>query len=1023
LRTRGMLVVALLTTAAVVAPESPVHADVPQPWALRTIAGGPGQGTATSVAARPDAISFRPDGSLLVLADKVLRSVDLRTGTATIVAGTGLDDPLTEQTHSPDGRVGGRPGPAALASIGPAHHLAVRPDGSAVLSGESPVGWATYELSSTDRIRPAQCCSEYQNEAIPDGAGGYYYTDGNAAIRHRAADGSDVLFAGGSYDYGGACPVGPALSTPLDTLNFAQIALNPAGELVLAEPECVVRYDAATGALVRIAGSDSGTGSTGDGGPAVAAHLDQVRGIAYDAAGDLFLATGPEVREVTPDGTISTVAGSGTTLTGYNGMPQGTAPRTSAAIGDGGPAIDASMNATGVAVDGNRLAIIDQADNRVRLVSPIAPSATITTVFGDGWAGFDRYDVGAPAGHSLDGPALDAQLAPNDGEATAPDGTRYVATAWSTIAAIGTDGAVHTVAGTGVVGDSPDGATAATSALYEPASVTVGPDGTVYFVDHHARIRAITAAGTLTTLVGGGTDASDGVAAATAGIYPVGRLAVDVPGRIYWSDQYFGSSSGPRVRMWDPSSGLVTTIAGGGSSTSDGLALGAALTSPTGAALTADGRVLFTDGERVRAVAGGGTPSAAIVTIAGVSGHTSCTALPGGSGSIATQTYLTRAGDVVTATNGDVFFVDGAALDRIDAQGQLTTVAGQRCYGHPGPFDAVGNDRASFYSPLWTGLDIDGEPLVVDRVAGRIYRATPDHVLPAPTITDVHASSTQLQVTWSATDVPADSSGVRTYTVDAEPGHHEYVVYATTTQVTLRGLDNGQSYSMTVTAQNTAGDSAASTPVQGTPGASPPSPPRQLWVDPIAGGLVVHFQRPLNDGGSPITSYVATASPGNVTVTVSGSAESATIRGLATRGYSVTVSAANAGGTGAAASTTGTPDAVPSLARVVVTAPRTRIGLSRAAGIRDVDTADVVLTDAHGHRVGVGLLCLSGSGARVACDQQVVVRIIVTPTSALQSRALYRLTVNPSGDPNPITDLGGNAVPRFTMSFRAGSSG
>src|SRR5436305_10127232 len=172
-----MLVVALLATAAVVAPESPVHADAPQPWALRTIAGGPGQGNATSLAARAQAIAFRPNGDLLVLGDKVLRSVDLAAGTATIVAGTGRDDPLAEQTHSPDGLFGGRPGPGRLATIGSARRLAVRPDGSAILSGYDPSNWTMYELSSTDRIRSAPCCAEYQDDVIPDEAGGYYYTD------------------------------------------------------------------------------------------------------------------------------------------------------------------------------------------------------------------------------------------------------------------------------------------------------------------------------------------------------------------------------------------------------------------------------------------------------------------------------------------------------------------------------------------------------------------------------------------------------------------------------------------------------------------------------------------------------------------------------------------------------------------------------------------------------------------------------------------------------------------------------
>lgn len=1023
-RTRGMLVVVLVAAAAVIAPESPAHADPQQPWALRTIAGGPGQGPATTIAVRPDAIAFRPtDGHLLVLGDAVLRSVDLGAGSATIVAGTGLDEPLTEQTHaSPANAL--YAGPARVASIRSVHHMAVRPDGSAVLSGYDPSNWTAYEISAADRIRSTRCCTEYQGEVIPDGGGGYYYTTGAAyeSIRHLAADGSDVVIAGGNNNSPWTCPVGPALSATIDALNIAQMVLDPDGNLVFAEPECVVRYDATTGNLVRVAGSDFGTGSTGDGGQAVNAHLDSIRGIAYDSAGDLFIATGPEVREVGTDGIITTVAGNGTTLPGYYGSPDGPAPRTGAEIGDGGPAIASSIDATGVAVSGNRLAIIDRTNNRVRLVSPIAPNATITTVVGDGWTGSDRYTSGAPAGRSSDGPALDVQFGPFGGVATASDGTRYVATGWNTIAAIGVDGILRTVAGTGVAGHSPDGATAATSPIDFPYGVAVGADGTVYFVDHYDHIRAITTAGTLTTLVGGGTDPGDGVTATAAKIAPEGRMAVDAQGRIFWPETYDGDVYKPRIRMWSPSSGLVTTVAGGGSSTSDGLALSASLNGASALTLTPDGRLLFNDSERLRAVVGAGTPSAVVATLAGVAGHNSCTAPPGGSGSIATQTYLRGTGDVVAAPNGDIFFVDGRALERIDPGGQLTLVAGLRCNGTPAPFDAVGNDRAQFYSPK-AGIDTDGEPLIVDAGAGRIYRATPDHVLAAPAITGVTTSSGQLTVAWSAPDLPADSSGVRTYTVDAEPGHHDAVVYATTTQVVLRGLDNDQTYTVTVTAQNTAGDSAASAPVLATPGASPPGQPRQLWVDPVAGGLVVHFQAPLDDGGSAITSYDATASPGNITVTVGAGSESATIYGLSHQRYSVTVRAHTAAGIGAAAATGGTPDLVPTLARSVATSPRTHVVLTRPAGVRDVDTADLALTDAGGHRLSVVVACYSGSGARVMCDQQVVARMVVTPRASLHAGARYTLTVNPAGDANPITDLAGNAVPRFAMSFRAGSAG
>src|SRR5206468_10807971 len=126
---------------------------------------------------------------------------------------------------------------------------------------------------------------------------------------------------------------------------------------------------------------------------------------------------------------------------------------------------------------------------------------------------------------------------------------------------------------------------------------------------------------------------------------------------------------------WDPATGLVTTVAGGGSSTGDGPALLAQLTAPLGAAVAPDGRVVFGDSERLRAVVAPGTPAAAVVTIAGQPGTSSCTAPAGGAGSVADQIALDRVADLVVAGSGDIFLADGSALERVDPQGRLTLLA------------------------------------------------------------------------------------------------------------------------------------------------------------------------------------------------------------------------------------------------------------------------------------------------------------------------------------------------------------
>jgi len=74
----------------------------------------------------------------------------------------------------------------------------------------------------------------------------------------------------------------------------------------------------------------AGSNVVGDGGPASAAALSDAEGVAFDSAGNLFVADANDhrVRKIAPDGTISTVAGDGTP--GFRG--------------DGGPASVARLN-------------------------------------------------------------------------------------------------------------------------------------------------------------------------------------------------------------------------------------------------------------------------------------------------------------------------------------------------------------------------------------------------------------------------------------------------------------------------------------------------------------------------------------------------------------------------------------------------------------------------------------------------------------------------------------------------------
>ena len=170
------------------------------------------------------------------------------------------------------------------------------------------------------------------------------------------------------------------------------------------------------GVISRVAGDGractnlAATPSCGDGGPATAAQLGQPWGLAVNSDGDLFIADSndEEVREVTPGGTITTVAGNGAVC------------RAAPTCGDGGPATSAQLwapHALAIDTAGN-LYIGDANDAEVRRVTP---AGTITRVAGTG----TRCSSAPACGDG--GSATAAQLSSNDGLATDGAGNVYIA--------------------------------------------------------------------------------------------------------------------------------------------------------------------------------------------------------------------------------------------------------------------------------------------------------------------------------------------------------------------------------------------------------------------------------------------------------------------------------------------------------------------------------------------------------------------------------------------------------------------
>jgi trimeric autotransporter adhesin len=353
--------------------------------------------------------------------------------------------------------------------------------------------------------------------AVAVGAGGTVYIADQTNERIRAVtNGTINTIAGtGFYRYRGD----GGMATAAVFNNPTNVGFDAQGNLYLTDQQNdAIRMIQPGGTIGTFAGTGA-AGETGNGGPAKSATLYAPWGLGLDANGNVYF-TEPYtnyVRKVDTSGIITKIAGTG------NG----------GSTGDNAPAVQAQVNGPrSVASDlsGNTY-IAEDGSSRIRKISP---TGVITTVAGNGTAGF--------AGD--EGLAVNAQINHPASVAADSAGNLYIADFDNQrVRKVTTDGKIHTVAGNGNMGSSGDGGLATAAQLNVPVSVAVDNKGNLFIGEHEGhRVRKVTPNGTISTVAGNGILAfsGDGGAATSASISQPYGLAVDGSGNLFIADMING---------------------------------------------------------------------------------------------------------------------------------------------------------------------------------------------------------------------------------------------------------------------------------------------------------------------------------------------------------------------------------------------------------------------------------------------------------------------------------------------------
>ena len=254
--------------------------------------------------------------------------------------------------------------------------------------------------------------------------------------------------------------------------------------------------------------------------------------------------------------------------------------------------------------------------------------------------------------------------------------------------------------------------------LDDPEGLTLDRNGNFFFTDwrNDRILRVDISAGTITTMAGTGVlgYSGDGEQARDAQLFIPTGVVLDHAGNLYIADTY-----NHRIRRVEVTTGIITTVAGGGFSTQEkGPARDVQLKFPTSVALDSKGNILITDSgnHRIMRV---NPVSDTIATVAGngKSGYS-------GDGAAATQARLNSPKGIVLDSKGNILITDSGnhRIRRVDHRtGIITTIVGSSTSTLKG----INPNHVQLRFPAGVALDSKGNILITDSGNHRILRVNP----------------------------------------------------------------------------------------------------------------------------------------------------------------------------------------------------------------------------------------------------------------------------------------------------------